>query len=192
MGAKAKAAGGGALALALGLFAVLEGYGPEVKPGVYKSYVDIAGVVTGCNGHTGPDVKLGMTFTKAQCEELATADLGKAFSTQDKYVRQVEQLDPWVRASMALFIANVGPDAFRTSSVRRLLNFKDPSPSVQIRLHHRNAYRVRDVAGACNALLLYNKARVGPGGGLAVVRGLINRRQAERSLCLGEGWEVKK
>jgi lysozyme len=170
---KAKAAAGGALALALGLFAILEGYGPSAGPGTYKSYVDIAGVVTICNGHTGADVKLGQTFTKPQCDEIAKQDLGKAFAVEDKYIRAPEELDPWVRAAAALFITNVGEGAFAGSSFLRLLN-------------------ERKITEACNSLLLWTKARAGPQGALVVVRGLINRRQAERSLCLGEGWSVEK
>jgi lysozyme len=172
-GNRSKAAAGGAFALAIGLFAVLEGYGPKSGPDTYKSYVDIAGVVTACNGHTGSDVRLGQTFTKAQCEEIAGQDLGKAFAAEDQYIDRVEELDPWVRASMALFIANVGTEAFRGSSARRLLN-------------------ERKITAACDSLLWWTKARAGPQGALVVVRGLINRRQAERSLCMGESWQVEK
>lgn len=171
-GNKSKAAAGGALALAIGLFAVLEGYGPK-DGDRYKSYVDIAGVTTICIGHTGPEVKIGQTLSKAQCDEIARADLATAFAAEDKYIVRVEELDPWVRGAAALFIANVGVEAFRTSSFLRLLN-------------------ERKISAACNSLLLWTKARAGPQGALVVVRGLINRRQAERSLCLGEGWQVAK
>lgn len=164
---------GGALALAIGLFAILEGYGPSAGPDRYKSYVDIAGVTTICIGHTGADVKAGQTLSKAQCDEIAKQDLGKAFAAEDLYLDRVEELDPWVRAAGALFIANVGVEAFKGSSFRRLLN-------------------ARQITAACDSLLWWTKARAGPQGALVVVRGLINRRQAERSLCLGEGWEVEK
>ena len=76
-------------------------------------------------------------------------------------------------AAGALFIANVGVEAFRTSSFARLLN-------------------ERKIVEACNSLLRWTKARAGPQGALVVVRGLINRRMAERSLCLGEAWRVEK
>jgi len=170
---KGKAAAGGAMLLALGLFATLEGYGPKVRPDTYKSYVDVAGVLTICVGHTGPDVKFGETLSKAQCDEIAKADLTEAFAAEDKYLDRVEELDPWVRASAALFIANVGPEAFRGSSFRRLLN-------------------ERKIGAACDSLLLWTKARAGPQGALVVVRGLVNRRMAELELCLGEAWKVEK
>jgi lysozyme len=39
-----------------------------------------------------------------------------------------------------------------------------------------------DLRGACDALLMWTKAR--GNGRLVVVRGLVNRRNAERALCL--------
>ncbi|PJE29977.1 hypothetical protein CVM39_08810 [Pseudooceanicola antarcticus] len=39
-----------------------------------------------------------------------------------------------------------------------------------------------DLAGACDALLMWNKARMK--GRLQPVRGLTRRREAERDLCL--------
>jgi lysozyme len=161
------AAASGAMAIALGLIGVLEGFGPEVGPGVYRSYVDIAHVVTACNGHTGPDMRLGMTFTRAQCDELAKADLGKAFAAEDKYLDRVEELAPNVRAAGALFILNVGTEAFRGSTFRKRLN-------------------ERRIAEACWSLMMWVKARAGPMGQLVVVTGLVNRRTVERKLCLGE------
>jgi lysozyme len=74
---------------------------------------------------------------------------------------------------MASFMFNAGIKAFEGSSMLRLLN-------------------AGKVTEACNNLLLWTKARAGPMGALVVVRGLINRRMAERSLCLGEGWTVEK
>lgn len=165
----AKAAGGGALALALGFIGLLEGFGPETSPGSgeYKSYLDIANVVTICNGHTGPDVKLGMTATKSVCEDLAKKDLNVAFQAEDDYLVRVEELAVNVRAAGALFILNVGAEGFRTSTFRRLLN-------------------QRQIPAACWSLMKWVKSRVGPMGQLVVVTGLVNRRTFERKLCLGE------
>lgn len=160
------AAGGGALALALSFIGLLEGFGPEVSPGVYRSYLDIAHVVTICNGHTGPDVHLGQTATEAQCAEFDEEDLGIAFSALDRYIDRPEELAPNVRAAGALFTLNVGSEGLRTSSFRRLLN-------------------QRRIPEACNSLMLWVKARVG-GGPPRAVQGLINRRTFERKLCLGE------
>jgi len=164
MGGKAKfiSAGGGALALVVGFLIAKEGF--EVE-----AYVDVAGVNTICIGHTGPEVRLGQRATRAICEDLLTADLDPVWAAEDKYIRNVGALPPYTRAAVASFIFNIGIEAFRGSSV----------------LGHLNAGRV---TAACDALLRWTKARAGPQGSLVVVRGLINRRVAERQLCLGEAW----
>jgi lysozyme len=155
-------AGGGALALVIGFLIAKEGFEAE-------AYVDVAGVNTICIGHTGPDVQRGQRATQAICEDLLTADLDPVWTAEDNFIRNVGALPPYTRAAVASFIFNVGVDAFRSSSVLRRLN----------------AGRITE---ACNALLLWTKARAGPQGSLVVVRGLINRRVAERQLCLGEAW----
>jgi lysozyme len=170
MASKAKvwtgAAAGGAALIALGVLPFLEGTGPSAGPGHWKSYVDIAGVVTICRGHTGPDVKIGMVVPESVCRDLDEKDIGIAFAAEDKYLIHPEELAPHVRAAGALFILNVGTEAFRTSTFRRMLN-------------------ARRIPAACDALMLFIKARVGGGPKKAVV-GLINRRTFERKMCLGE------
>ena len=56
---------------------------------------------------------------------------------------------------------NIGDTAFCNSTVVKRLN-------------------IMDYAGACDAILLWNKVKG------RVVQGLVNRREAERRLCLGE------
>lgn len=171
---KSKAAGAasfGAMALALGIWVFSEGDGPKRGPDTFLAYQDIARVWTICHGHTGPDVKPGMTATKAECDRLAESDLGKGFDAEDKYVTNVMDLPIWTRAALADFIGSVGVGAFRASSVLRSLNMTPPR-----------------VPAACDAMLLYNKSRAGPMGTLVVVTGLINRRVREWHLCRGEPW----
>lgn len=43
----------------------------------YSTYIDPVGVPTICYGHTGPDVKRGMTLTKDQCDALFQLDWAK-------------------------------------------------------------------------------------------------------------------
>lgn len=155
-------AGGGALALVIGFLIAKEGM-------EYDSYVDVAGVKTICVGHTGPDVELGQKATRQICEDLLTADLDPVWAAEDRYIRDVGKLPPWTRAAVASFIFNVGVDAFKGSSVLSELNAGRP-------------------LAACDAMLKWVKARAGPQGALVVVRGLVNRRVAERALCRGEPW----
>ncbi len=127
-----------------------------------QTYIDMVGVKTICYGHTGPDVHLGDTKTDAECKAILERDLEKSWAAIDKYV--TVDTEPWVRAAAADFSLNVGIQAFKTSSFLRLLN--------EGKTHE-----------ACNSLLLYARA-----GTKKNVRGLINRRVAERHLCLGEPW----
>lgn len=155
------AAAGGAMLLAMPLAHYYEGR-------VYHTYFDIANVATICDGHTGKDVKPGMTADDATCDTLLEGDLAIAFAAEDKYLTNPQSLPPWTRAAGASFILNEGVGAFAGSTFRRLLN-------------------QGDIIGACNSLLWWDKARVG-GGPLKIVAGLIRRREAERHLCLGEAW----
>ncbi len=70
----AAAIGGGAIAIASVLIT-----GPSGNDGLegvsYIPYKDIVGVWTVCHGHTGKDIMLGKTYTKAECKTLLNKDL---------------------------------------------------------------------------------------------------------------------
>ena len=44
---------------------------------VPKTYRDPVGILTACTGHTGPELRMGQTFTRQQCEAMLFADLEK-------------------------------------------------------------------------------------------------------------------
>lgn len=44
----------------------------------HKVYLDVINIPTVCTGHTGPDVKLGDTYTDAECDELLRKDTAVA------------------------------------------------------------------------------------------------------------------
>lgn len=44
---------------------------------VLHTYKDPIGVLTCCYGHTGPELKMGQTFTQAQADELLKRDLAR-------------------------------------------------------------------------------------------------------------------
>ena len=48
------------------------------------AYRDQGGVVTICNGITGPDIKMGMTVTKEWCDKRFAAELEKHSKPRDK------------------------------------------------------------------------------------------------------------
>lgn len=120
-----------------------------------RAYRDIVGVWTICYGETR-GVKSGDRATVAECE----AGLAKAVGEYEQRIRPClpAQLPPETRAAFISAAYNIGTHGFCTSSMsKRALAGNLPS--------------------ACDALLLWNKA------GGKVVKGLTNRRKAERELC---------
>ena len=114
-------------------------------------------VPTVCNGHTGPDVRVGEVWSKEQCDAVLVRNLEKHGSGLLKCVtvplnqNQFDALSSWT--------FNVGVGAACGSTLVKLLN--------------QGQY-----ANACQQLMRWNRA------GGKEVRGLTNRRMAEMELCL--------
>lgn len=120
-------------------------------------YLDIVGVPTVCEGHTGPDVKPGDVWTKEQCDAILRKNVSR-FSAAVLRCVQVPINQHQYDAFVALAF-NIGESAFCGSTLVKLAN-------------------AGDLVGACDQILRWNRA------GGRVVRGLANRREAERELCL--------
>lgn len=124
-------------------------------------YRDIVGIWTVCYGDTN-NVVPGRRETQEQCE----ARLERQLIAHAKPVLEcVPKLTRYPNATAAAvsLAYNIGPTAFCRSTVARRFN-------------------AGDIRGGCDALMMWNKARVR--GKLVVVRGLTNRRNAERAICL--------
>lgn len=130
---------------------------------VYHAYRDIAGIVTGCDGDTN-DVHMGQTFNDAECDERTARQLVNHARPVMACVPALRQVghENQLRASVR-FAYNVGVSAFCRSSVANRMN-------------------AGNWRGGCDAMLLYDKVRVG--GVLRPVRGLTLRRQRDRLTCL--------
>ena len=114
-------------------------------------------VPTVCNGHTGPDVRVGDVWTKAQCDAVLVRNLevhGQGLLKCVKVPLNQHQFD-----ALSSWTFNIGVGAACSSTLVKLLN--------------QGQY-----AQACNQLMRWNRA------GGKEVRGLTNRRTAERDLCL--------
>lgn len=150
---KQGAALAGAVALAAAAF---------VAPweGLYtKPYRDMVGVLTVCYGET-EGVKPSDRYTPAECREMLAKKLPRYYSEISACWGSVVEakLTDNMRVAFTSGAYNFGSGAFcKSSMVTRL--------------------KLGDLKGACDALLLYNRA------GGRVVQGLVNRRQAERKLC---------
>ncbi|MBC3830948.1 lysozyme [Undibacterium amnicola] len=144
-----KKIGATAVAMLVPMVMMLEG-------GVFRTYKDPIGILTSCYGHTGPELKLGQKFTKAQCEDQLYADLLKHADDIDcvKVPMSLGQTVAYIS-----FSYNVGKKKFCESTLVKLAN-------------------TGDKVGSCNQMSRWIYAA---GKALA---GLVERRRIERAVCL--------
>ncbi|RFS80622.1 lysozyme [Leclercia adecarboxylata] len=150
---------GAAGAGALAIATVFLGGRDGVEGRKYEAYKDVAGVWTVCDGHTGRDIVIGKKYTDRECDALLWKDLQPAKKQVDRLVKV--PLNEYQRAALYSFVFNVGTDAFSKSTLLRKLNKGDQ-------------------AGACEEMRRWVYA-----GGMKW-KGLQNRREMERSMCLAE------
>jgi lysozyme len=146
-------------AAGLGLIKQYE-QGPNGGPALV-AYRDVAGVWTIGWGHTGGVYK-GDTITATEADYLLAQDLAPVESAVSARTDPTMTTDSQF-AAMVSFTFNIGAAGFLGSSVRRYHN-------------------ERDYADAARAFLLWDKAQVD--GRLVTVAGLLERRNAERTLYL--------
>jgi len=123
-----------------------------------RAYLCPAGKWTIGYGHTGPDVKAGMTITEDEVDALLSRDLMSA----ERAVRMavtVEITDDQFSALVS-FVFNLGAGNFKGSTLLKKLNANDKE-------------------GAAAEFLRWDKVNGQP------LAGLTRRREAERSLFLG-------
>lgn len=162
---KQKVTNGAGLVGLVGLIAasLLYTYTPKEEGTVLVSYKDIAGIWTICSGDTY-DVAPNQVASPAECQQR----LGRQLEAHAGPVMQctptlTEAGRDYQRAAFVLNAYNIGTNGFCKSSMR--------NRAVQ-----------RNWVGACDALLMYDKARVK--GVVRPVRGLTLRRKREREICL--------
>lgn len=131
-------------------------------PQYLRAYLDMIGVATACDGLTGEGIKLGKTFTEAQCSVMLQARL----------------------ADTAQHVMNCTPGLALTIPRRDNVRFSSVSLAYHVGwpTYCRSTMRVRINAGqigpACDALTLFNKA------GGRVLPGIVARRARERAVCM--------
>jgi lysozyme len=111
---------------------------------------------TVCYGET-EGVKVGDRYTKQECEAMLAKKLPRYAAEIARCIKV--PISDKTRAAFISFSYNVGSAGFCRSSAARRLN-------------------AGDLRGACDALMQWNRAQG------RVVKGLTNRRAAERKLCL--------
>ncbi|MCV7833650.1 lysozyme [Escherichia coli] len=117
----------------------------------------LVGVWTVCHGHTGKDIMLGKTYTKAECKALLNKDLATVARQINPYIKV--DIPETTRGALYSFVYNVGAGNFRTSTLLRKIN-------------------QGDIKGACDQLRRWTYA------GGKQWKGLMTRREIEREICL--------
>ena len=136
-----------------------------------RAYLDIVGVATACDGLTrnadGSRIHTGQTFTETQCSEMLERAL-------------VEHASGVMACSPGLALSNDPATERRRQGPR--FAAVSLAYNVGVANYCRSTVRARFNAGAysagCDALRAWNKA------GGRVVRGLTDRRERERRVCL--------
>mgnify|MGYP001600167175 CR=1 FL=1 len=127
--------------------------------GLYThAYRDIVGVKTICYGHI-EGVKMGDYRTPGECKAMLAEDLPRYQAMVKRGVPKIEDYPLPVQVAVLSLTYNIGGGGFAHSTVARRLNAGDRK-------------------GACDAFMMWVKA------GGRTVKGLVNRRRAERALCL--------
>jgi len=137
--------------------AALLAFTPVQEGRVLKTYRDIGGVLTYCDGAT-ENAQAGKVYTPAECDAQLDRDLERHAAGIAQCV-PMDRLTDGQRVAFVDAAFNIGVPAFCGSSMARRAN-------------------AGDMTGACDALLLWNKV-----GGREVA-GLTKRRQRDRELCM--------
>ena len=128
---------------------------PVYEGVILKTYRDPIGIVTACVGHTGPELEMGQTFTRAQCDDMLASDLLKHAAALDCIKAPMKDGQ---KAAFLSFAFNVGNGAFCGSTLARKAN-------------------AGDMPGACAELSKWVYA------GGKQLPGLVPRRASERAMC---------
>ncbi len=120
-------------------------------------YLDVGGVLTVCDGYTGDDIIPSKTYTDAECDALTAKDVLKSQEAVDEHL-EIEVSDK-TKSAFISFTYNVGISAFKHSTLLKLAN-------------------EGNIRGACEQLSRWVFVKK------EVIKGLVNRRRSERSMCL--------
>lgn len=130
-------------------------------PQYLRAYLDMVGVPTACDGLTGEGIRLGQSFTEAQCAQMLEARLADTAAHVMDCTPGLALPIPRranVRFAAVSLAHNIGWPTYCRSTMRAQIN------AGQIR-------------ASCTSLLRFDRA------GGRVVRGLAARRQREAAVC---------
>lgn len=137
--------------LAIGLIGGFEGLRT-------RAYLDVVGIPTVCFGETR-GVRLGDQYTPDQCRAMLGDALIEFETGMRKCLVAPDMIPDKPYVAFLSLTYNIGTRAFCGSTVARRAN-------------------AGDLRNACNAIVVWNKARG------RVISGLVKRRAEEQKLCL--------
>jgi lysozyme len=141
-----------------------------------RAYYDPPGILTACRGHTGADVRLGVTYSLEQCDAWLTKDMREAIAAVDKCA---PGLPPQVLAAFGDAVFNMGPTIACNTKASTAARYLQKFTLAGADQADSGAATLR---AACNQLPRWDKARIA--GVMVSLPGLTSRRAAERDLCL--------
>ncbi|GGA05699.1 lysozyme [Dyella caseinilytica] len=152
------------LALTLGIVLSFEGNPPKA----YMDRLPLNPTPTACMGHTGADVRVGVAYSAAQCEQWAREDIAIANATVHRCITAPMTANQ--EAALTDFAYNVGPGVKGVKD--GLCTLRDGSaPKIR---QYANAGQW---SAACQQITRWVYA------GGKELPGLVRRRHAERELC---------
>lgn len=122
------------------------------------AYRDVIGVLTACYGET-KGIKPGMRFSKATCDNMLIDSLVEHEAGMRRCLKDPDRLPTEVYIANLSLAYNIGVGGFCKSTLVRRQN-------------------AGDIRGSCDEFRKFVYA------GGKVVKGLQNRRETERNLCL--------
>lgn len=153
----------GATALSLAIAGALAS---KFEGDVRTAYKDPVGIVTVCEGHTGPDIVPGKVYSDAECAEFKRRDMLAASAVVDRCI--TGPLTVGQRAALIDFAYNVGPGrAGVKDGLCTLKNGKQPAI--------RRLFNAGQGMQACREFPKWNAQKL---------RGITRRRAAEEATCL--------
>ena len=120
-----------------------------------EAYRDVVGIWTVCYGET-KGVQPGDSYSKAECDAMLAREIVAYEAQLDRCLKHPVPIG--MKIALVSWTYNVGAGAACKSTLVRKAN-------------------AGDLSGACNELPRWNR------GGGRVIRGLSNRRGAERAMC---------
>ena len=134
----------------------------------FTPYRDTGGVLTVCRGITGAAVRLGKTYSEAECKQLEVAHYQRIEREAKNLYSHWNTYNPWVQASMLDMLYNLGSGQVRSSTHRKLAN-------------------AGDLPGACEQMTRWVYGRDAATGRKVQLGGLVKRRTTTAELCADWG-----